>query len=83
MLSDEDLSFNEVVEKFNFKVHLYIAMFIFINIWKSKTYQAEHLEIFLIFYKKKLEHQEHKAILNILSEAIITVKAGSLTYFNR
>ena len=57
-------------------------MFIFVNVWKGKTSLAEKYEIFLVFYKKILEQQEHKAILDILSEAIITIEGGGLTYFN-
>lgn len=67
----------------NNKVYSYTFMYIFVSIWKGNIYLADKYEIFLVFYKKNLEQQEHKAVLDILSEAIITVEGGGLTYFNR
>ena len=37
----------------------------------------------MVFYKRTLIEQEQKTILDILSEGVITVEFGGLTYFNR
>ena len=61
----------------------FILFFITIHYLKGRTYLADKYEIFLMFYKKMLMQQEHKAILDILSEGVITIESDGLTYFNR
>ena len=39
--------------------------------------------MFKSFYKKKLLKQQHKIVLDILSEAVITIEPEGITYFNR
>ena len=67
----------------NFPAILFMILFPAFNYWKGKTYLADQYSIFLNFFKKTLMLQEHKAILDILSEGVITVESGGLTYFNR
>ena len=84
MTHDTSITIIEILTKLtNINCLFFIVIFIFVNYWKGKTYLADHYEICLMFFKKHMMQQEHKAILDILSEAVITVELEGLTYFNR
>lgn len=83
MTNKDKMTISDFMGEMDATLFLFMAYIIFVNILKGKTALAETYEIFLIFYKKNLMKQEHRSILDILSEAVITVEECSLTYFNR